>query len=77
MLTEYNKAIKSPEMNDQARSVWLRSKLANLKIDREHTVETLVNFLTKSGEPGKILSDLRTLLKSEPKVSLSPLAEIV
>lgn len=69
LLAEYNnKLTKSQDASKENRISWFKDRLPQLNLN-EHTIERLLNFLLKSGEPEKVLSELRTLTKSDSQYS--------
>ena len=65
----YNKLEKQKDASKENRANWFKDRLPKFELS-EHSVEKLLNFLLKSGEPEKVLSELRTLTKSESSVSI-------
>ncbi|RMZ99580.1 Eukaryotic translation initiation factor 2-alpha kinase 4 [Brachionus plicatilis] len=65
LLSEYNnKLIKSSNATRENRAEWLNGRLPHLNMN-ESTIEKLLNFLLKSGGSEKILSEMKTLTKSD------------
>lgn len=69
LLAEYNnRQIKSYDASKENRINWFKDRLPHLNL-KDHIIERLLKFLLKTGEPEKILSELRTLTKSESQFS--------
>lgn len=69
LLSEYtNKLVKTQDASKEIRYNFLKERLA-VFILNENVLEKLLTFLLKIGEPDKILSELRSLTKSESNFS--------
>ncbi len=69
ILSEFtSKSIKSEEPPKENRYIFLKERLLTLDLN-ENMIEKLLHFLLKTGEPEKILSELRSLTKSETHVN--------
>lgn len=55
---------------------WIRERLPRLGLS-ENTIEKLISFLGKYGEPEKVLSELRSLTKSESHVNFIFLTKLI
>ena len=63
-----SKSIKSEEPPKENRYIFLKERLLTLDLN-ENVIEKILHFLLKTGEPEKILSELRSLTKSETHVN--------
>lgn len=69
LLSDFNnKLIKSQDASKENRFNWFMDRLPKLNLN-DQTIERLLNFLLKYGTPEKVLSELRSLTKSESQVS--------
>ncbi len=64
ILAEYNsKLIKYFDIKKEIRTSWFKERFEGLKIS-DNSIEKLVNYLHKFGDPEKCLSELRSLTKN-------------
>lgn len=71
LLTDFNRSlIKSQDASKENQYNWFKQRLVGFDLT-EQVVEKLLNFLLKTGTPDKVLSELRSLTKSEATVSSS------
>lgn len=69
LLTDFNnKLIKSQDASKENRFNWFKDRLPKLDLN-EHVTERLLNFLLKYGTAEKVLSELKSLTKSESQFS--------
>lgn len=70
LLTDFNRSlIKSQDASKENRYNWFKQRLVEFDLT-EQVIEKLLNFLLKTGTPENVLSELRSLTKSEATVSM-------